>query len=114
MLIEARVLPPERAAASLVHRDEAVQGVVRHLANSGHLRVSRSKIPDEALRARMHVAGGAVDVAADNVEEIRVDPESLDRLGDTAIQVISPSVGAEVHVCQPAILMAIVVPVHPV
>src|SRR5690242_6748973 len=62
----------------------------------------------------MHVPRRAVDMPADDVQKVRVDPKALYYFRYTPLEMIPPRVGAKIHIRQPTILMAVVVPVHPV
>ena len=114
MLKEARVLLPARAVPRVEHRNELIQRVIRHLAHAGDLGILRAQAEDELLRALVHVAVGAVHMAAHDVEEIGVDPEALDHVRDPALDPRSPRVFAHVHVGEPAVLVTVVVPIDPV
>src|SRR5690242_15617026 len=110
MLEESRVLAPQWSTTSLIHGNEAVKGVVGHLADARDARIPCAKIIDETFRALVHVAGGTVDMTADDVEEICVHSVAIDELGDATFEVCPPRVAAEVHVREPAVLMTVVVP----
>src|SRR6185312_13616180 len=98
----------------LKHWDEAVQGVIRHLADARDLWMLRAQALDQSPRSLVHVAIGAVDVTAHDVEKIRVDAVPRYHVGDPAFQMLAPCVGAEVHVREPSVTVTVVVPVDPV
>ena len=91
-----------------------MQRIVRHLTDARDLRILRTQILHETTSTLVHVAVGAVHMPADDVEEVCVDMEAVDHVGDAAREMLAPGIGAEVHVGEPAVVVAVVAPVHPV
>src|SRR5665213_1041500 len=114
MLIRVTVLRPQRPEPNLKHRDKSVQRIVRHLTNTRDLRILRAQVFDESSRPLVHVTVGAVHMATNNVQKIRVDVVPGYHVGDPSLEVLTPRICAEVHVCKPAITMTIVVPIDPI
>src|SRR5438045_2944256 len=98
MLEEPTVLLPARTTAGVVHGDEAVQRVVWHLANARHPGILRPEIEHELSSSLMHVAVRAVDMAAGDVEKVRIDAIPLDHLGDAPLEMFAPRLRPEIHV----------------
>ena len=77
VLKKPRVFLPELATAGMVHTNEAVQRIVRHLADAENFWMFGAQIHYQASRAFVHVGAQIVDVAANDVEEVSVHAESL-------------------------------------
>ena len=112
---ELQMLPRElRRRERVIEREKREKGVVVHLSHGDDLRMASPQILDEEPGSLVHVGHGVVDRAPHDVEEVGVGPVAFDRVRDPLRQIAPPGFHSEVHVREPAVLMAIVVPVDPV
>src|SRR5262245_18527223 len=86
MLKEPRVLLPARPATGVIDRNKCVQRVIGHLAHAKNTRMLRAQIHDQLARAFMHVAVNVIDVAADDIEKVGIDTETLNDVRDTRLE----------------------------
>src|SRR2546426_10748827 len=90
VLKEARILLPALTTSRLIHGNESVQRVVRHLSDTKHVRILGAEIHHQAARPFVHVAVSVVHVPTNDVQEVSINPEPQDDVRDAPPKPVSP------------------------